>query len=53
MIDLAAPKLLATLPVPPSGAFSVQRTLGGGACGRLLQALDLSTCDTSEVAILP
>ena len=53
VIDLAAPSLLTTLGMPPSGDLSVIRTLGGGVCGRLLQALDLGTCGTSEVAVLP
>ena len=52
-IGLADPHRLIVLTADPSGAISRNETLGAGACGRLLQALDVATCTPSNVAGLP
>ncbi len=52
-IDLADPHPLIVLTADPSGAISRNETVGAGACGRLLQALDITTCGASNVAGLP
>ncbi len=36
-----------------SGAISRNETVGAGACGRLVQGLDITTCGASNVAGLP
>lgn len=35
----------------PSGARTLNATIGAGACGRYLQFLDLTTCEPSNVAL--
>ena len=48
-IDLQAPRLLTILTADAQGQASLNKDVGGGACGVRLQALDLSSCATSNV----
>lgn len=48
-IDLQTPQLLTILTADAQGEASLNKDVGGGACGVLLQALDLSSCATSNV----
>ncbi len=52
-IGLADPTLLMVLTADLSGSVFLDRTVGGGACGLLLQALDVTTCEPSNVASVP
>jgi probable HAF family extracellular repeat protein len=52
-LGLASPRLLRTLTADGDGNINLNANLPPGACGVYLQALDLTTCDTSNVVRLP
>lgn len=52
-LGLAAPDLLGTLRADNSAAIAHDEDLGGDDCGLFVQALDLTTCQPSNVACLP
>jgi hypothetical protein len=52
-LDLAAPlSLIGIFPADAAGNFSVSPTLGAAACGKQVQIIDLTTCDTSNLITL-
>ncbi len=52
-LGLANPTVFARLTADASGQASIDRTLPGAVCTRVLQALDLASCRTSDVVPLP
>lgn len=52
-LDLSSPSLLAIVPLDANGGFSIQRNVAAALCGRFIQVLDLSSCQTSNVAQIP
>ena len=52
-IGLADPTLLTIVTADPEGDVSIERIVGAGACGLFLQALDVTTCEPSNVASVP
>jgi len=51
-LDLLGPTLAATIAVDGNGDLQVEPTLPSTACGRFVQLLDLTTCETSQVTQL-
>ncbi len=52
-VDLSEPTLVATVTSDAGGGFSVTTSVPAQACGRYLQAVDLSSCDVSNVGRIP
>ena len=52
-LGLADPNLLAVLTADLAGSISLDRTVGAGACGLFLQAVDVTSCIPSNVASVP
>ena len=52
-IGLAEPSPLDVLTADQSGGISLDRTVGAGVCGLLVQAVDVTTCGPSNVASVP
>lgn len=52
-LDLMRARAIATGTADASGNLSVRVRLGARQCGQLMQALDLATCETSNVATSP
>jgi hypothetical protein len=50
---LASPRLLAMVNADPTGAIVANRIAPGVACGRYMQLVDMATCDTTNVVVLP
>lgn len=48
-LGLRNPSLLYQTTVPANGTITVRPTLGAAFCGRQVQAIDLTTCDVSNV----
>ena len=48
-LGLNAPQLLTTMMVPPGGTLTIPANLGAGQCTKYFQAVDLSTCQVSNV----
>jgi len=52
-LDVANGSLVAVVNADSDGIFRVTPNAGAGLCGDSLQAVDLSTCDTSNVVAIP
>ncbi len=52
-IGLADPSPLGALTANQAGEISLDQVVNAGACGLLLQALDVTTCGPSNVAGVP
>ena len=52
-LGLDGPSLLTVLPADGNGEVSLDRNAPAGACGLYLQAVDISSCETSNVAQVP
>jgi len=52
-LGIANAELIATFPADQDGAFRAEPQLGAPICGAFVQAVDLSTCDLSNVVELP
>ncbi len=53
VLDLANARRLANATLDGSGAGAVSRSVAAGFCGRPAQALDVTTCTTSNLATIP
>ena len=53
LLGLENPIPLTVVITDGSGSLSIPLTVGDGACGRFLQALDTATCAVSNVAAVP
>lgn len=53
VVDLAGPRLLAVVTADAAGGLEVVRDLPEAACGVTIQAVDLTSCSTSNVVQLP
>ena len=52
-LDVDGGSLLAVVTADGSGVFDVTRDINAGLCGLFIQAVDLSTCELSNVVQLP
>jgi outer membrane protein assembly factor BamB len=52
-LDLMRARLVATGTADTNGSFTLRIRLNARQCGQLMQAIDLATCATSNVASLP
>ncbi len=53
LFNLSAPRLLTTLTADARGELVLSSQLSQGVCGQLVQAVDLDTCEVTEVVQLP
>jgi hypothetical protein len=53
LLDLAAPRLIRTLTADANGELALSSQLSRAVCGQLVQAVDLDTCEVTEVVQLP
>jgi len=52
-LALSQPRVRGRETADANGAINVMKTVPGGACGMLLQVLDIGSCSTSNTAPLP
>jgi len=48
-VNLENPRFLGSLIADSAGTTTIQRNAPGSVCGKLLQAMDMTTCGTSNV----